>query len=131
MLNDAKESGSIERNGKQISVDQLKTLAESAVKEMKALQDHLTKNTVISNAWAKNLKLLASQEETSQKQLKKLDNQLDEIRSKKSALDAMKEAASIAGPGASVSDKFNDLTASVDELLINLGYGIQNRRGQT
>ena len=29
-------------------------------------------------------------------------------------------AATIAGPGASISDKFNDLTADVDELLVNL-----------
>ncbi|MDB4539805.1 hypothetical protein N9231_05235, partial [Saprospiraceae bacterium] len=39
---------------------------------------------------------------------------------KKSALDAMKEAATIAGPGASISDKFNELTADVDELLVNI-----------
>ncbi len=32
----------------------------------------------------------------------------------------MKEAATIAGPGASISDKFNELTADVDELLVNI-----------
>ncbi|MEL7496307.1 MAG: hypothetical protein AAFN77_01765 [Planctomycetota bacterium] len=120
LLKEAEASGSIERNGKEVSVDQLKSMAEGSIREMKLLKDQLTKNNVIATAWAKNLQVLKKQEDTSTTQLKKLESQLDQIRSKKSALDAMKEAANIAGPGASISDKFNDLTESVDELLVNI-----------
>ena len=120
LLKDASSDGFIERNDKKITAEQLKDMAETGMKEMKLLKDQVTKNNVIANAWAKNLTVLKKQEDTSTEQLKKLENQLDQIRSKKSALDAMKEAASIAGPGASISDKFNELTDSVDELLVNL-----------
>ena len=120
MLSDAEESGSIERNGKEISIDQLKSLADGIIKKMKILKDQIAKNEVISAAWAKNLDLLKKNDETSQAQLAKLETQLDEIRSKKSSLDAMKEAATIAGPGTSISDKFNELTEDVDELLVNI-----------
>ena len=120
MLSDAESTGSIKRGDKEISIDQLKSLADGTIKKLSMLNDQVTKNDVIAGAWAKNLELLKKNDETSETQLKKLGDQLDQIRSKKSALDAMKEAATIAGPGASISDKFNDLTADVDELLVNL-----------
>jgi hypothetical protein len=120
MLSDAESTGSITRGDKEIPIAQLKTLADGTAKKMRLLKDHVTKNDVIAAAWAKNLELLKKNDETSSTQLNKLEGQLDQIRSKKSALDAMKEAATIAGPGTSISDKFNDLTASVDELLVNI-----------
>lgn len=120
MLSDAESTGSIERNGKEISIEQLKSLADGTVKQIKLLKDQVTKNDVIAAAWAKNLDILKKNDDTSKAQLAKLESQLDQIRSKKSALEAMKEAATIAGPGASISDKFNELTEDVDELLVNI-----------
>jgi len=120
MLSDAESTGSIRRGDKEISIEQLKSLADGTIKKLNMLNDQVTKNDVIAGAWAKNLELLKKNDDTSESQLKKLGDQLAQIRSKKSALDAMKEAATIAGPGASISDKFNDLTADVDELLVNL-----------
>ena len=120
MLSDAESTGSIERNGKEIPIEQLKSLADGIVKQIKLLKDKIKNNDVISAAWAKNLEILKKNDDTSKAQLAQLENQLEQIRSKKSALDAMKEAATIAGPGASISDKFNELTADVDELLVNI-----------
>ena len=119
-LNDAADSGSVEVSGNTVTTEQLKALADEAVKQVKLVKDQQTKNAMISNAWAKNLDLLKKNESTSQTQLAKLDGQLDMIRSKKSALDGMREAATIAGPTESISDKFNDLTEEVEELLINI-----------
>ncbi len=120
MLDEAEGSGSITRNGKEVSLEELKSVADATVKNLKNLKDQITKNDVIASAWAKNLEMLQKNDEISQKQLKKLASQLEEIQSKKSTLDAMKEAASIAGPGASLSDKFNDLTKEVYELLVQV-----------
>lgn len=120
MLAEAESTGSIKRGDKEISIDQLKALADTAAKNLRSVKDHLNETDVIAAAWAKNLDLLKKNDETSAAQLSKLESQLDQIRSKKSALDAMKEAASIAGPGVSISDKFNDLTDSVDELMVNI-----------
>ena len=119
-LSDAESTGSITIDEKEIPIDQLKSLADNTIKKMASLKDRVAKNDIIATAWAKNLDLLKKNDDTSSAQLAKLESQLDQIRSKKSALDAMKEAATIAGPGASISDKFNELTDSVDELLVNL-----------
>jgi len=120
MLKDAEADGFIERNEVKIPIEKLKDTADNTVRRLRAVKDQIVKNNTIMAAWSKNLEVLKKQDDTSDSQLKKLANQLDLIQSKKSALDAMKEAASIAGPGASISDKFNDLTDSVDELLVNI-----------
>ena len=67
---------------------------------------------------------MKSNVDVSEKQLKKLDDQIEEIKAKKSALDAMKEASTIAGSEASISDKFDDLTKDVDNLLTEVDVKI-------
>ncbi len=119
-LSDAEASGSITVGDKEVSIEKLKSAADQTTKKLRLVKDQIAKNDVIAAAWAKNLDVLKKNEDTSEAQLARLDSQLDEIRSKKSALDAMKEAATIAGPGASISDKFNELNASVEELMINI-----------
>ena len=119
-LSDAESTGSIKVGEKEIPIAKLKSTADQKSKKLRLVKDEIARNDVIAGAWAKNLNVLKKNEDTSEAQLTKLNNQMDEIQSKKSALDAMKEAATIAGPGASISDKFNELTASVDELMINI-----------
>jgi len=119
-LDEAGSDGKIERNGKVTTADELKTLADLRMKQFRLLKDKLNKNEIIAAAWAKNLDLLKKNETTSADQLSKLESQLEKIRSKKSALDAMKEATTIVGPEVSISDKFNDLTKSVEDLLVDI-----------
>jgi len=116
-MKDAASSGKVEINGKEITEGKLEILAQSTIKKMKAAERTLVRNTTLSDAWSKSLTVLKKNAEVSQTQLKKLDDQIDEIKAKKSALDAMKEASSITGSEASISDKFNDLTKDVDNLL--------------
>ncbi len=80
MLSDAESTGSIERNGKEISIEQLKSLADGIVKQIKLLKDQVVKNDVIAAAWAKNLEILKKNDDTSKTQLAKLENQLDQIQ---------------------------------------------------
>lgn len=120
MLGDAQSTGSIKRGDREVTVAELNGHAENTMKKIILLKDKMTSNQVVATQWAKNLDLLKKNESTSDTQLKKLSDQLDQIRSKKTALDAMKEAATIAGPSASISDKFNDLTAEVDKLLVDV-----------
>jgi len=120
LLDEAESTGSVTKNGKEVSLEQLKKVADDTVKDLKSVKEQIVNNDVIASAWAKNLEMLKNNDETSQVQLKKLETQLEGILAKKSALDAMKEAASIVGPGVSLSDKFNDLTKGVDELLVKV-----------
>ncbi|MEM9942789.1 MAG: hypothetical protein AAF939_14595 [Planctomycetota bacterium] len=120
MLADAESEGKVERNGKTFTVDQLNSFAESYIQKLKAVNDELKRNDTISNAWAKNFDVLSKQETTSAAQLKTLKSQLAEIQSKKSALDGMRQAATITGSNASISDEFNEVSKSVEELMINV-----------
>ena len=67
--------------------------------------------------YSKSLTVLTKNEQVSGEQLETLENQIEEIKAKKMALDAMKEASTIAGTESSISDKFDDLTKDVDTLL--------------
>ena len=114
------ESGTVDRNGTKLTAEQLKSIAERLISNVKATKDKMAKNKPIAAAWAKNLQVLKKQEDVGTAQLKKLQSQLEQIASKKSALDGMKQAASIGSPSESISDKFNELTSEVEELMVDL-----------
>ena len=119
-MSEAKGSGKVEINGKEVTEGKLEILAQSTIKKMKAAERELTRNKTLSDAWTKSLAVLKSNASTSKIQLDKLDNQIEEIKAKKSAIDAMKEASTIAGNESSISDKFTALTKDVDDLLTEL-----------
>lgn len=117
----ADSDGNIDHDGRPVSMEKLKSIADGAVRRVKAIDSQLnTRIKTLTNAYAQSLKAIKSNEETSTKQLAQLTNQIDEIKSKKSALDAMKEASSIVAPGVSLSDKFDELTSDVDDLLVDV-----------
>lgn len=126
LMKSASEDGTVTTDaGKKVSVKELEVLAKSTLKKLKAAQTTLdTRIKTLTDAYTKSLAVLNNNVEVSQQQLKKLDNQIDEIKAKKSALDAMKEASTIAGTEASISDKFDDLTKNVDDLLTEVDVKI-------
>ncbi len=125
LIREGATDGKVTTNGKEVSVETLKALAQSTLKKLKATQTKLdTRIKTLTDAYTKSLVVLKNNEEVSKTQLKKLDDQIEEIKAKKSALDAMKEASTIAGSEASISDKFNDLTKDVDNLLTEVDVKI-------
>lgn len=126
LLEEAQSSGSIERNGKEITVDELKVFADGKVDRIKKIDEQMnTRIKTLTDAYAKSLEAIRKNEETSKQQLAQLSDQIDEIKSKKSALDAMKEASTIVAPGVSLSDKFAELTKDVDDLLVDVDVQMQ------
>ncbi|QEG22764.1 coiled-coil domain-containing protein [Mariniblastus fucicola] len=124
-MKEASESGTVTINDKEHSVETLEALAQSTLKKLKSAQTTLdTRIKTLTDAYSKSLAVLKSNVDVSKQQLKKLDDQIEEIKAKKSALDAMKEASTIAGTEASISDKFNDLTKDVDDLLTEVDVKI-------
>ena len=112
MLKEASEAsdGVIERNGRKVSKSELNSMATSTMKQIDKLKDQLKNRiTTLTNAWAKNLDLLKRQDDTNKESIKKLEDRLEEIASKKSAVDAIREASSISEPGISINDKFDEL----------------------
>ncbi len=125
-MNQASESGKVTTEaGKEVSLEKLQTLAQATIKQLKSTQTVLdTRVKTLTDAYSKSLAVLKNNVDVSKKQLKKLDDQIEEIKAKKSALDAMKEASTIAGSEESISDKFNDLTKDVDDLLTEVDVKI-------
>ncbi len=112
--------GVLNRNGKEIEIGELKGYADATVKKVRLIDDKIKSNDTIAAAWGKNLEMMKKQADVSKTQLAKLEDQIDAIRSKKTALDAMKEAESIIGPNESINDKFNKLTEEVDKLIVDV-----------
>ena len=120
MLEEAKSSKSIERDGRTYTLEELKGWADSKIKEINNNKEELARITTLSEALKKNYNLLKKNDDTSTLQLAKLKDKIDQINQKKKTLDVMREAATITGPNESISDKFDSLTADVDELLIQV-----------
>lgn len=57
---------------------------------------------------------------SSQDSLKKLTNQIEEIKAKKEALDDTRRATLLDGKTVSINDEFKDLTKDVDDLLVSV-----------
>ena len=126
LLKDAQESGSTDYNGTTITLEKLKGFADVKKNRLTSINDQLgNRIKTLTNAYAKSLEAIKKNENTSKSQLAQLTNQIDEIKSKKSALDAMKEASSIVAPGVSLSDKFDELTKDVDDLLVDVDVQMQ------
>ena len=126
LLTEAGDEGEIEVNGNKVQVGELKVLAEQLMKEMKMINSQLSNgNKTLVDAWTKNLSILKNNEVTSKAQLKTLGDQIVEIRAKKSALDAMKEASMIEGAEVSISDRFNELSKDVDDLMTEVDVKMQ------
>lgn len=127
----ASEDGSVTVNGKTHSKEMLSGLSKDIVKRLKAAQSLIeNRNKTLTEAYRKSLAVLKNNEQVSRTQLDKLDDQIAEIKAKKSALDAMKEASSITGAEASISDKFDALTKDVDELLTTVDIKLETEEAK-
>lgn len=130
-LKAASDSGTADVNGKKVDKETLTTLSNSTVKKLKAAQSVIdNRNKTLTEAYRKSLSVLKNNETISKKQLIKLDDQIAEIKAKKSALDAMKEASSITGAESSISDKFDALTKDVDELLTTVDIKLETEESK-
>ena len=75
-------------------------------------------------AFQRSYDLLAAQQANADKTMKKLKENLELIDSKKEALDAMKSAQNL-GSDTSISDKFDELTDSIDDLFVKVESGMR------
>jgi chromosome segregation ATPase len=118
LLEEAQASGKVERNGKEVSIGELKALATKTINEMKRNQELLAHKKRMANIATANLKTLTANEATSKTQLERLRSDLEEIDSKKDMLDSMKTDTSLfTGTGTSINDEFEKLSKDVQSLM--------------
>lgn len=118
MLKAAQENGEYKEGDKTFTVEQLKAIADGTLGERKTIQSKLDgRIKTLVAAYAKNFDFLTKQATAADEQLKKLGDRIEEIKAKKSAIDAVKEASLLAGPSQSITDKFDKLNSDVDALF--------------
>lgn len=121
MLVAAQATGETIEGGKTFTIEQLKTIADSAIKERKGIVSELDGRVkTLEAAWTKNLDFLTKQDSSAGDQLATLDKRIEEIKAKKSSIDAVREASLIAGPNESINDKFEKLNSDVDKLFVEV-----------
>jgi chromosome segregation ATPase len=118
LLEEGQSTGSVEKNGKTVTLAELKAIADKTVKELKRTQEKLAHKKKMAAVSEKNLAILVANAETSKKQLAQFKEDIETIDSKKEMLDSMKTDASLLqGQGASINDEFDKLSKDVKELM--------------
>jgi chromosome segregation ATPase len=124
-LTQAKDSGEVEIKGTAVSKERLIGWATDKAKALKRINGRIESKSKLIAVFEKNLTLYKSQVKVSQTNLAKLDDQIDEIKAKKEALDDTRRATLLDGKSVSINDEFADLTKEVDELLINVDASLK------
>ena len=121
-LGQAKESasGEVEIKGQQISKERLIGWATDKANILKRTKESIKSKNKLVTVYEKNLALYRNQVSVSQDSLKKLTNQIEEIKAKKEALDDTRRATLLDGKTVSINDEFKDLTKDVDDLLVSV-----------
>ena len=126
-LGQAKDSasGEVEIKGQKVSKERLIGWATDKAKALKRIKSSVASKGKLISVYEKNLALYKSQVSVSQDSLKKLNDQIDEIKVKKEALDDTRRATLLDGKTVSINDEFKDLTKEVDDLLVNVDASLK------
>ena len=124
-LGDAKSSGEVEIKGQTISKERLIGWATDKAKALKRLKGSIESKGNLITVYEKNLALYESQVKVSQDSLAKLNDQIEEIKAKKEALDDTRRATLLDGKTVSINDEFESLTKDVDDLLVNVDANLK------
>jgi chromosome segregation ATPase len=125
LISQAQESGEVEFKGKKLSKDALTQSGLDKAKSINRLKAKIESKGKLITVYEKNLALYKSQVDVSKKSLAKLDDQLEEIKAKKEALDDTRRASLLDGKTISINDEFETLTKEVDDLLVNVDASLK------
>jgi phage shock protein A len=112
--------GEIERNGKKHSAEDIQKLAEEVAAMYKAEQVKLASLETSYKALSKSVGFLKTQEETSTKLMRELEQKISEIDANKIAVDAVKESTSIAGDNKSISEELELMAKDIEDLGVEV-----------
>jgi len=120
-----KSTEDVEINGTMMSPEKINNFATELADEYDMLNQKLGGLDVSVKAYRQAFELLNRQAETGQTTLKTLSGKLQEIATKKEALDAMKTAQTIVGENGSISDEFNKLESEINDLFVDVETGMR------
>lgn len=104
-LEEAKNTGKIELNGREVTADELNRMAADLVGRVKSKESEISSQQTSIDALKRSADFLATQEKAALDLLSKLDLKITEIKDKRIAIDAVKSANSMSGNDKSLTDK--------------------------
>lgn len=127
---EASENGSIERDGKTYTAEQIEATGKRVIDEYKSeearIQNRQTRIAALQQAYD----FLVKQEDTARGLMEQLDQKISEIDAKKVAVDAVKEASTLSGDKMSINDSLADLQKEIDDLAIDVETALRFEQGK-
>ncbi len=82
MLDRAQTTGSVKQNGRDVSVDQLSSLVQTKLKQMKAVENSIRANLSLAEVWEKNMATLEWKEKVTADKLREYQVRMSQFRGK-------------------------------------------------
>ena len=121
LVAEVKESGSIERNGKTYTAEDLNKTAQELVEDYNKKKTEMETNLKTSiDAMERSLEFLKKQETAGKQMMEQIATKMEEIDSRKVAMDAVKSATATAGGQTSITDKYQSLNKEIEDLFANV-----------
>jgi len=124
-LSDAKENGEVEIKGQTYTVERLIGKATDKTKALKSINTRTENNARLLAVHKKNLSLYETQIKVAKASLGKLDVQIEEIKTRKEALDNNRRATLLDGKSASITEDIETLQKDVDDLFVNVDANLR------
>lgn len=121
LIKSAGDSGSVEKNGKTYTAEQLKATADELIADHARAKKELETNLTTSlNAMNRAYDFLKKQEAAGLKFKEDIRARMSEIENKKAAIDTAKSSALLAGTETSITEKYKDLSKQIEDLSVDI-----------
>ncbi len=121
LLTQAKDSGSVEKNGKSWTADELNQAAQELIGAYNSAKTELETNLKTSiDAMSRALDFLKKQETAGKDMITQIETKMQEIDSRKVAMDAVKNATDLAGNETSITEKYASLSKEIEGLFVDV-----------
>ena len=114
------DDGKLERNGKEYTEDDLMALAQKLGKNAEILKNEKKMVATQIESLTRSFDFLKKQEATAKELMSKLEIKIEEIDSKKVAMDAIRKTKVAAGDQKSMSDRFEKLSEEIDGMFVDV-----------
>jgi len=122
LLKKAGDKAEVENaNGKMVSKAKLEVVLKERLQMIEATKAKLQRTTLpLIKTWEKNMDVQTKTEKARRTQLDSIENKIAQLKAEKERYDTMKQTKTLLGDSESISDSFDELDKSVDDLLVSL-----------
>lgn len=121
MIRDAGDAGTIEKNGRTFTAEQLNTTAKDLVAQHERAKKEIETSLASSiGAMTRALDFLKKQEAAGNQMMADIRAKMEEIENKKAAIDTARSSALLVGGETSITEKYKDLQSQIENLSVDI-----------